>query len=105
MELYSTLIFYNIVFAVEQETLSSRKCFESAKWRAQGALSLLNGVPNVLTCPTCPRAQVYFTERKIKKLKFCTHSFLKVLSLILDLILETRINFSHMQQSYLCQKN
>ena len=54
MELYSTLSFYNIVFAVEQETLNSRKCFESAKWRAQGALSLLNGVPNVLTCPTCP---------------------------------------------------
>ena len=37
MELYSTLSFYNIVFAVEQETLNSRKCFESAKWRAQRA--------------------------------------------------------------------
>ena len=59
--------------------------------------SLLNGVPNVLymptrpTCSTCPtrprvlRAQVYFTDRKIKKWKFCTHMFLRVLSLILGL--------------------
>ena len=37
------------------------------------------------TCPTCPRAQVYFTDRKIKKWKLCTHTFLRVLSLILDL--------------------
>ena len=57
--------------------------FESAKWRAH--------VPNVptrpmcSTYPTCPRAQVYFTDRKIKKWKLCTHTFLRVLSLVLDL--------------------
>ena len=55
----------------------------SAKWRVQSA-----HVPYVLympICPTCTRAQVYFTDRKIKKWKFCTHTFLRVLSLILDL--------------------
>ena len=56
---------------------------ESAKWRAQHA-----NVPYVLyvpTRPTCPRGQVYFIGRKIKKWKLCTHAFLRVLSLILDL--------------------
>ena len=36
-------------------------------------LSLLNGVPNVpyvAKCLMCPRAQVYFTERKIKNFGF-----------------------------------
>ena len=70
--------------------------------------SLLNGVPNMPTCPralralralrahapyvstcptcsTCPRAHVYFTDRKIKKWKLCTHMFIRVLSLVLDL--------------------
>ena len=80
----------------------------------QKGRSLLNGVPNVPTCPTCPRAlrairahapcvlyvpyvptrpncptcpraQVYFTDQKIKKWKFCTHTFLRVLSLIFGL--------------------
>ena len=61
--------------------------------------SLLNGVLNVPmchrcpTCSTCPRAlrtlrvlQVYFTDWKIKKI-LCTHTFLTLLSLILDLSL------------------
>ena len=26
-------------------------------------------VPKLLTCPTCIRAQIYFTDRKIKKIK------------------------------------
>ena len=67
-------------------------CNESAKWRAQRAhmpyMPYVLYVPYVstrLTCPTCPRAQVYFTDRKIKKWKLCTHTFLRVLSLILDL--------------------
>ena len=38
---------------------------ESAKWRAQRA-----NVPYVPTCLTCPRAQVYFTNRKIKNIGF-----------------------------------
>ena len=85
---------------------------ESAKWRAQrthvpyvpyvpkcpSALRALRAlrphapyVPYVLTCstcptcPTCPHAHVYFTDRKIKKWKFCTHTFLRLLSLILGL--------------------
>ena len=36
-------------------------------------------------CPMCPCAQVSFTARKIKKRKFCTQTFLMVLSLTLDL--------------------
>ena len=62
--------------------------------------SLLNGVPYVPyvptcptcstcpTCPACPRAQVYFTDQKMKKWKLCTHTFLRVLILILTLILQ-----------------
>ena len=59
---------------------------ESAKWRAPHAhVRYVPYVPTRPTCPTCPPAQVYFTERKIKRWKFCTHTFLRVLSLILDL--------------------
>ena len=68
---------------------------ESAKWHAQRAQRVLRAhVPYVLyvpymptrpACPTCRRAQVYFTDWKIKKWKPFTHTFVKVLSLILDL--------------------
>ena len=56
---------------------------ESAKRRAERA--------QVPTCSACPRAlralraQVYFTDRKIKKWKIFTCAFLRVLRLILDL--------------------
>ena len=47
---------------------------ESAKWRAQRALRALRAlrayVPYMPTCHTCPRAQVYFTDRKIKNIGF-----------------------------------
>ena len=59
---------------------------KSAKWRAQRALRAhVLYAPYVPMRPTCPRAQVYFTEGKIRKWKFCTHTFLKVLSLILNI--------------------
>ena len=51
-------------------------------------LSLLNDVPKHPTrskCPTCTRAQVYFTDWKIKKWKLCIRTFIRVLSLILGL--------------------
>ena len=69
---------------------------ESAKWHAQRAHVLyLSYVPTrhtCSTCPACPRAQVYFTDCKIKKWKLYTHTFLRVLSLIQDL------NFAISQQ-------
>ena len=44
---------------------------ESAKWRAQRALRALRAyVPYMPTCHRCPRAQVYFTDRKIKNIGF-----------------------------------
>ena len=51
----------------DKQTISS----ESAKWRAQRAH--VPYVPMRLTCPTyptCPHAQVYFTDRKIKNIGF-----------------------------------
>ena len=59
---------------------------ESAKRRAERA-----HVPTCSACPTCPRAlcalraQVYFTDQKIKKWEIFTRAFLRVLRLILDL--------------------
>ena len=72
---------------------------ESAKWRALRAHAPY--VPYVLTCstcPTCPRAHVYFTDWKIKKWKFCTHTFLRLLSLILGLNFR---NYRFIQTSWL----
>ena len=68
-------------------------CIDQSKFHIFSHLReiLLNGMPNVPMCPTCyncstcPRAQVYFTDQKIRKCKLCTHTFLRVLSLILDL--------------------
>ena len=63
-----------------------RVCY---KWRVQRdqVLYVLT-LPTCSTCPTCPTcvpAQIYFTDRKIEKWTFCTHTFLRVLSLILEL--------------------
>ena len=44
--------------------------YKSAKWRAQ--LALRADVPTRSTCSTFPRNEEYFTDPKIKKLKFCT---------------------------------
>ena len=81
-------IFKNTYFGEHLRTTASyfKKKNESAKWRAQRALSTHTPyVPYVPTRPTCPRAQVYFTDQRIKKWNLCTHTFLRVLSLILDL--------------------
>ena len=47
---------------------------ESAKWRAHVPylpyVLYVPYVPTRPTCSTCPRAQVYFTERKIKNIDF-----------------------------------
>ena len=81
------------------ETSHTSMNYESAKWRAQRAhVPYVAYVPTRPTCPMCPRAQVYFTDWKIKKWKFCTHTFLRVLSLTLSLNFR---NYRFIQTSWL----
>ena len=61
----------------EHLLVSHRGSIESAKWRAQRVhVHYVPYIPRCLTCPTCPvcpmypRAQVYFTDRKIKNIGF-----------------------------------